>query len=305
MGKKNTLDAFVRKKRSNSEELERRLDSKVDQLTAEDLEAVVDDISDDEGKDGGDVSALHREIMNKQDDENLKRLENDIRNHDLVRAAGRRRKGGRVLNVLSDDSGDEDTDEEDEMAKQERYRNIDEQRREQVLQSGQTEGETIEEIDQEAVQREQFLQLKKLEKTRNKHKTKMAQAKCFTAGAHEEKRVDLLRCIRKKKKPSNITKPGSEASRTILTKSVSSFLGRRTFGGNVKKGGQMASSHASGTSTVSSQYIFSISKESTSESSTSGQGAGKTKVRGHVKACRVLNEPKPIPKKRRKLTALF
>jgi len=193
-------DGELRKKRSMSDELDEYVDGSLNHVTSADIEGVVDEISDDEGEDGGDISELHRELVDKEEEANLERIHKGLRDHTLISdVANRRKKSTRLNAALEDGSDEEDTDEEDEMAKEERYRAVDQSRREQAAQASEDgKGETVEEVDIEAEQQALFLRMAKLEKQRRKQRAK-DQVRGVTNGLATEDCTRVLKCIKRTK----------------------------------------------------------------------------------------------------------
>ena len=143
-----------------------------ERVRKEDLEAIVDTISDDEGEDAGDGIEYHQKLMKAKEEEGLKKLQDDVENHRIAyKKARRRERSSRLDNALDESSDDESTDEEVEMARQERYRSVDEERRRLAASGGQlAAGESLEDVENEIEQREQFLQAAKMHKKRIKNK---------------------------------------------------------------------------------------------------------------------------------------
>ena len=161
-------ESLKRKQRSINDDIDIRMDRAQLTMTEDDLSAVVDEISDNEGEGGGDVGELFRDEENVRYDEELARLKEDVQKHRLVSETLRRRRpGGRFSKVLGDDSGsDSDTDEEEELAREERYRTIDEHRRKAAIESqsnGNENVETLEEVEAEVRDQAIFLKLSMLE----------------------------------------------------------------------------------------------------------------------------------------------
>lgn len=141
-------------------------------MRKEDLEAIVDTFSDDEGEDLGDGIEYHQEVMKAKDEEGLKKLQEDVENHRIAyKKARRHKRSSRLDNALDESSDDESTDEEVELARQERYRSVDEERRRLAASNGQVvAGESLEDVENEIEQRQQFLQAAKMHKKRIKNK---------------------------------------------------------------------------------------------------------------------------------------
>ncbi|GBG33210.1 Hypothetical Protein FCC1311_094342 [Hondaea fermentalgiana] len=241
-----------RKFRSLSDEREARLDRALNRITEGDLEDIVDDVSDGEGDDGGDVGELYRTSMQEKEEKELERLQEDLREHRLMAAISRRNTtSARLDRALGETSEAEDTDEEEELARVERFRTLDVQRREMIA-SGEQTGETIEDVDNEAEQLASFLMLSKEERQRRKLERireralakRMAHASSSQdpdqprshvqerdaenklrktvsledAAGPREDHEDLLRCIRRS---DSLLSTATRSTRTGLVKTVS------------------------------------------------------------------------------------
>ena len=168
------------KSKRQNDDSEDYLDKMELKLDEDDLEGVVDDISDGEGEDGGDIGLLFHENIREKEEADLLRLENDLKHHRLLTETINSRKNSqyRVSNVLGEISDEEDTDEEQEMAREERYRCLDQKRREDIIRNGKDAGESLEDLEEEARQRKMFLCLSKLQKA-NMRKKKIDTAHSF------------------------------------------------------------------------------------------------------------------------------
>lgn len=136
-------------------------------ITAEDLEGIVDTVSDDEGN--GDASDLYQKQMNETDEAMLKRVKRDLENHTLIDRR-RRLNGTRLDRALEDGASDSETDEELDQAREERYQA---QNRERLaaIQAGSGcgksfLGETAQDVLDEAEQSKQFLEKARMQKIR-------------------------------------------------------------------------------------------------------------------------------------------
>jgi len=288
----------ARKKRSHSEERDFRMDRAANEITAADLEDIVDDISDDEGKDGGDVDLMHRDAMRKKDDEELERLEADLREHRLMEATSRRQKGKhRVDQALGEASDAEDTDEEDEMAKEERFRSIEVQRHERAVQ-GEGEGETLAEVEKEKAEFEDFIQQSRLERQSLKQQRQLKATMngrsteaifCTMDPIEESHYKNILGCVRRTSSlPNTAMNPKDSGVSLQKTSSTSSTSSVSIFGGRTSTrklpsfreicdidGGTNARSSAGGAAmtTVNRQFVFTTASTTTGGDNTSDSKA--------------------------------